>query len=223
MGLKNNPREHEDAIYATILADGKIHVAVKEGTEGAIKREYETSDKKQGFKWEHVYTELSGTIQKVTFKEGDFGINLIVTIGDEDAAEDEKPVSLALSTESNFGEDLMKKLPNIDMKKLVKLEPFSFENDKGKKVRGIVVTQPNKKGEMQKVYNFYSNEEKEQLNGYPKPPKGKVTKVGWRKYFSEARDFLIEDLTKRLGIKQEGVEGESEEDAKARRKSNREF
>lgn len=204
MGLNNNPKEHEDTIYATILADGKIHVAVAEGTEGAIEREYETSAGKKGKKFEHLYTELIGKIQKVEFKEGDYGINLLVTIGEEG---DEKPVTLALGTTSNFGEDLMKKLPNIDLKKNVKLEPYSFLNDKQKNTRGIVVTQPNKKGEFEKVYSFYhDNEKKTTLNGYPVQPKPKagkpVSKVEWRKYFGAASDFLVEDITERFKIEE---------------------
>lgn len=202
MGLKNNPHEREDTIFATILSDGKIHVAVSEDTEGAVKREYETSDGKTGEKWEHVYTELSGMITKIDFREGDYGINLTVVVGDED--EEEKPVTLALSTESSFGEDLMKKLPNVDLKKPVKLEPFSFENDKNKKVRGVTVTQEGKKGEKEKILNFFWDADKKvPANGYPKPPvaKGKpLTKSQWRKYFSEAREFLIEDLTERFHI-----------------------
>lgn len=209
MGLKNNPREHDDTIYATILADGKIHVAVSKDTEGAVEREYETSDGKKGSKWEHVYTELSGFIQKIAFKEGDYGINLLVTVGEEG---DEKPVTLAIGIDSNFGEDLMKKLPAIDMKKMVTIAPYAFE-DGGKKKKGVSITQEGKKkgDALVKVASFYYDaEEKEIKNGYPKPPKGaKITKVQWRKYFEEAREFMMEDLKKRFKLEEDkdGVQG----------------
>ena len=36
--------------FISILADGKFHETVKEGTEGAVEREYETSDGKTGKK-----------------------------------------------------------------------------------------------------------------------------------------------------------------------------
>lgn len=205
MGLKNNPHEHQDTIFATVLADGKIHVNVPEGTEGAVEREYETSDGKKGTKLELVYTELNGIIQKIDFHEGDYGINLQIVVGEED---DEKPITLSLSTESNFGEDMMKKLPNINLKKPVTLAPFSFDNDKGKKQRGISVTQLNKKGEPEKILNFYFDPEKKVvINGYPavpKPEKGgkPLSKTTWRKYFSVARDFLIEDITERFEIEE---------------------
>ncbi len=214
MGLKNNPHERQDTIFATILSDGKIHVAATEDTEGAVKREYETSDGKKGEKWELLYTELSGMIQKVDFHEGDYGINLLIVIGDD---EDEKPVTLALGTESNFGEDMMKKLPNIDLKRAVTLAPFSFENDKGKKQRGITVTQEDKKGNKTKLPNFYYDAEKKVVaNGYPKPPaapKGKtLTKSQWRKYFGEAREFLIADITERFEISEDASKSQADKD-----------
>lgn len=209
MGLKNNPHERQDTIFATILADGKIHVNVTKDTEGAVERKYETSDGKEGSKWEHVYTELSGMIKSIDFHEGDYGINLMLVIGDEDS--EEKPVTLALSTSSTFGEDMLKKLPNINLKEPVTLTPFSFENEKGKKQRGITVVQTNKKGEKTKIPNYYYDVEKKKVaNGYPTPPAqpktGKaLTKSQWRKYFDEAREFLIADITERFDI------GEKEE------------
>lgn len=214
MGLKNNPHEHQDTIFATILADGLIHVGVPKGTEGAVEREYETSDGKTGTKTELVYTELSGMIQSVNFHEGEYGINLQVVVGDED---DEKPVTLSISTESNFGEDLMKKLPNINMKKPVTLSPFSFDNKNGKKQRGISVTQPNKKGEPEKIQSFYYDaEEKKVTNGYPHvpvAPKGKTLKKSdWRKYFEQAREFLIADITKKFDIKEDNGKTKADKD-----------
>lgn len=192
MGLNNNPHQASNTIFATVLADGKIHVNVKEGTEGAVKREYETSDGKTGFKWEHQYTDVTGIIQGVFFKEGDFGENLNIVIGSD---EDDKPITLSLSTESNYGEDAMKKLPNINLKKPVNIAPFSFENDKGKKQRGLTITQESKNGEKVKIVSyFYDTRKKTTTNGYPKAPAGgaKTTKKDWRKYFDGAREFLIE-------------------------------
>jgi len=205
MALKNNPHEHQDTIFATVLADGLIHVNVPTGTEGAVEREYETSNGKTGTKTELIYTELSGMLRKVDFHEGDYGINLLLVVGDKD---DDKPVTLSLSTDSNFGEDVMKKLPNIDLKRPVTLTPFSFEDDKGKKKRGVTITQLNKKKEVEKVGNFYYNADKKVVaNGYPAVPKPKaggkaISKTEWRKYFAIAREFLIEDITERFEIEE---------------------
>lgn len=214
MALKNNPKEHEDVTFASVLADGKIHVTVPEGTEGAVERKYATEEdkkdgdnEKSGVKHELLYTELTGMLLKVDFHEGNYGKNLLLTIGEED---DEKPVTLSLSTESNFGEDVMKKLPNINLKKEVTLTPYSFPDKRtGKNKRGVTITQPGKKGEVEKIGNFYYDADKKAAaNGYPATPKPKVkgkalAKSDWRKFFGEAREFLIEDITERFKIEEQ--------------------
>lgn len=183
----------ENKIFASVLADGAIHIECDEGDVGAVKREYETSDGKKGIKFEKVYTEISGIINKVSFYEGDFGKSLQLEITDEG----EDPITLSLSTNSNFGEDMMKKLPNINLEERVVLAPYAFVNDNGKSVKGITVTQNDKK-----IQNyFYDFSKKEVINGYPVPkqakitkanPEGKLSKEQWKAYFLEARIFLIE-------------------------------
>ena len=105
----------------------------------------------------------------------------------------------------------MKKLPAIDLKKVVTLKPYSFE-DKGKKKRGITITQNDKKKGAVKIPSFYQDEDKKPLHGFPKPPvfkKGaKIAKSVWRKYFGEVRVFLIEDITERFDIKESDADAE---------------
>jgi hypothetical protein len=195
MALKNV--ERQDGKFVSILADGKMHLNVPEGTPGAIKREYETSDGKKGTKNELVFTELSGLIKKINFWDGDYGKLLQVTVEDGE----EEPVVLSVSTESNFGEDLMKKLPNVNLEKPVTIVPFAFEDDKGKKKRGITVYQDDEKIES----FYYDREDKKNIHGFPTPDvpakmKKSVHSKFWKAYFTEAREFLIEDITKRLKI-----------------------
>lgn len=179
--------------YLNILSDGTMRMSVPEGTEGAVTRTYETSDGKTGTKTELVLTELSGRISKVNFYDGAYGKLLQVTITDGD----EEPLTLSIGCESNFGEDLMKKLPAIDLEKPVILIPYSFEDDKGKKRRGITVKQ-----DEIKIENFYYDKEtKKNKFGYPTPKiTKKMDKDKWKLHFMEARMFLIEDITKRFKI-----------------------
>lgn len=180
--------------FASILADGKIHITVPEGTEGSVIRKYKTSDDQEGEKTEMVYKDISGIITEVKFEEGKFGNQILISVIDEEAGEEE-PTILCLGTASNFGEDVMKKLPLVNLKKPVKFAPFSFETDKGKKQRGVTVMQGDKKLEN----FFYDKESKKNLHGYPEAPKPKagktVTKVQWRKYFSDCSEWLVEYLT----------------------------
>jgi hypothetical protein len=89
----------------------------------------------------------------------------------------------------------------VDLKKPVKIVPFSFIPD-GKKnsKKGINLYQNDIKVES----FYYDTDTKENINGYPKPKKGgKLTKSEWRKYFSEAGEFLVEDTIKRFKIEEE--------------------
>lgn len=197
MALKNNERVSGKII--NVLSDGKMRLSVPEGTEGAEKREYETSDGKKGVKYELVFTELSGLITDVRFWEGNYGQSIQVTVIDGE----EEPVILSLSTSSNFGEDLMKKLPNINLDKPVVISPFSFENDKGKKVRGVNITQDGKK-----IENYYYDPKtKKNIHGYPELTDEFLAKKGktkWSKYFDEAREFLVGEVTKQFELEESG-------------------
>lgn len=176
MGLEKKERKN----YATIISDGSIRVPSTEDDPSAVKREYETSDGKKGVKYEEVYDTLSGVIQDINFFDGDFGKVLNVTIDD---------ITLSINTNVNFGEDFMKKLPNIDLNEEVYLSPYSFEDDKKKIRKGITVYQ---KGE--KLQNFFFDpENKENINGYPNP-EGDIkdySKEDWKIYFMQARKFLV--------------------------------
>lgn len=194
----------EDTIFASILADGKIHVEVPEGTEGAVKREWESKDgKSKGVKHELLYTKLTGMLDKVGLYHGDYGTSLQIRIVDPTAPAGTKPVVLSLATAQNYGEDMMKKLPNIDQNIPVVLQPYSFEDRKtGKTRRGISITQVNSAGEEVKIKNYYWNEEKkEPCNGIPQPTvKKKMTSDDWKLYFTEIRVWLIDETKKRFNI-----------------------
>lgn len=200
-----------DSIYVSILADGMLHVPSAEGVEGAVRRDYETSTGEKGTKWEHVFSELTGKITKVTFKEGDYGLQLQVTFEDEG----NKPIVLSVNAQSNFGEDIMKKLPNIDMEKAVKVVPYSFKDEKGKQKRGVTIYQ-----DEQKIQSFYYDPKtKKTLHGYPvakipKVKKGeKVPTSFWKLFYLQANAFLVEDLKARLKInsQEEPTDSELEE------------
>lgn len=215
MSLKNT---REDRIYAKVLADGKIHVTVPEGTEGAVLRNYETSDKKTGSVYELVYTQLVGKITKVGFYVGTYGRSIQVTVQEGD----ESPVVLSLGVTSNYGEDLMKKLLNIDMNKYVKIVPYSFQDKVTKKQRrGLTVYQKDAENKTIKVENyFWDSEAKKNINGYPAPKKDKITKTNpegrlsegkYKIYVAECQEFLIEKITEHFKL-DEAEEASSDDD-----------
>lgn len=204
--LKNTK---SDLKFVSILADGSMRLPVTEDTEGAVRRDYETSDGKTGTKWELVFTELSGMIDKIAFYDGEYAKLLQLTFKDPEDEEAE-PIVLSVSTASTFGEDIMKKLLNIDRTKPVKLVPYSFDDEKGKTKKGVTVYQE-VDGEQVKLENyFYDKDTKKVCNGYPEVPAGHgkkpVSKDEWKIYFATARLFLVNTLTDKLGIETEEKE-----------------
>jgi hypothetical protein len=184
MKLKKN--EGLGKKFITVLADGKFHQTVPEGTEGAVIREYEDSKGVKGSKTELVFDEVSGVITAISFDEGDFGKSLVLEI-DGDGV-------VSLNTAGNFGEDVMKKLPNINLKQSVKLVPYSFE-DEGKSRKGITIYQND-----EKVQNhYYDSDKKKVSNGMPEFDGDAKDKDDWKIYFMKVRKFLISE-TEKLAI-----------------------
>lgn len=199
--LKNTKNDNK---YVSILADATMRLPVTEDTEGAVKRDYETSDGNTGTKWELVFTELSGKIDKIAFFDGEYAKLLQLTFTNPED-EDEEPLILSVSTGSTFGEDIMKKLLSIDMEKPVRLVPYSFDDEKTKKTKkGVTIYQD---GDTKVKNFFYDEETKKVCNGYPEVPAGHgkkaVSKDEWKIYFAQARLFMINTIIEKFGLEQE--------------------
>lgn len=168
--------------FVTILADGKFHQSVPEGTPGEVQRQYEDKEGFMKTKNELVFDSVTGKITKISFEDGDFGKSLQLEIDGEGV--------VSVGTASNFGEDLMKKLPNIDLAQPVKLVPYAI-TDGGKNKRGVTVYQNDAK-----VNSFYWNG-KETINGLPETgDTSKFTSDDWKVYFITARKFLVSEVEK---------------------------
>lgn len=191
-------QEARDTVdYYNVLADGKFHLNVPEGTEGSVVREYETSTGEKGSKTEKVFENVSGFIKSVEFYDGAYGKNIILNMEDEDGA-----FAISLGCATNFGEDVLKKILNIDMTKEVKLAPYSFIDDKTKKSKkGVSITQGDAK--ITSYFHDYDEATKKTTvkNGYPKAPTKKtVSSDEWKLYFMTARLAMIDTVTEKLGI-----------------------
>lgn len=177
--------------FISILSDGLFHQTVAENTEGAKLRSYETSDGKTGSKWELTFDTISGKIEKIFFADGEFGTSIHVVIDG---------VEMTVGTASTFGEDFMKKLPNIDLDKEVTISPYSFTDEKGKARKGLSITQGEKDEKIQNY--FYDPVSKEACNGLEtialpkKDKKGAISKDAWKLYFGQVRMYLIENTEK---------------------------
>lgn len=170
--------------FISILSsDGTIRKEVPEGSEGSVRREFEKKDGTKGVKFEEIFQFVEGMIEEIGFYEGDFGKLLQVTIDG---------LTLSIPTSQPYAEDLMKKIPNIDMSKPVKLTPYFIDDGKGKTKKGISVTQGT-----DKIKNyFYDETTKTNINGFPSPTGNeKGNKDLWKVYFITARVFLEKYIT----------------------------
>ena len=177
--------------YYSVLSDGKFHTEAGEGAEGSVKREYETSDGKKGVKNEFIVESIQGKMISLNVHESHYGKMIQVTLGDE-----KEKIIISLNSESSFGEDFMKKLPLIDVTKEVKLVPYSFEDELGKKRKGVTIYQDDEK--IPSNYGSKVGEKYVVTNGYPAIPEGsdKFDTDDWKMYFMTARKFLLVEISK---------------------------
>lgn len=165
-------------------SDGTLRLSVDKDTEGAKHREYETSDGRKGEKWELIFKALEGTISNIQIYEGDYGKNLMVTLAYDGGAD-----TISIGTSTPFGEDFLKKLPNIDLEKPIHFAPYSFTDDKGKIRKGVTIKQDGVK-----VENFfYDSEKKKNLHKFPEPEGDTATydSDDWKVHFTKVRKFLL--------------------------------
>ncbi len=184
MALNTNDKSHKT--FASVISDGSIRVQVEENTPGAVKRDYELKSGEKGVKFEMVYKSLSGFITSINFKDTDFGQFLNIEVDE---------IVLSLNTDGNFAQDLMKKLPKINLGQEVKLAPYSLVTDSGKNLKGITVYQNN-----EKITSAFWNGEKT-INGMPvvkKEDGEKYKKDDWKIFFITVKKFLIEYTEKNV-------------------------
>lgn len=200
MGLQK--REHK--IYANIISDGSIRVNSTEDNPDTVRRDWKLQNGDSGTKYELVYEELSGFIKGIYFQDGKYGKSLRIVV------QDEEEIILTVNMQSNYSDDLMKKLPNIDINKEVTFKPYSFEDKAGKLKRGVTVFQ-----EEEKLKSFFHSEDQKELHGFPAPEKShkKMDNDDWKVYFIGVKKFLqkyLEDNTK-LIIEHSDNESKKEE------------
>ncbi len=176
--------------YYTIIA-GSFRVQVPQDHPEAVRRDWKSADgTKSGTKYERIVNSLFGFIKEVSFHDGEFGMQVYIKLDETEDGED--PI-IALATSSREGEDFLKKLPNINLAKEVRLRPFNFEGEGGDEVRGMEIMQQDENDEFKvKITNFFRDKEKkENINGYPNPESNDLSKDEWKLYFLQARMFLI--------------------------------
>lgn len=195
-----------DKKYLSIV-DGSIREKVAEGTPNAIRREWEAGGEK-GVKFELIYKQITGRIVGVEFYDGESGGRKFRNLNLRFEEIDGKTPILSVGLSTRYATDLLKKLPNIDLKEEVLLRPYSFTPDGEEKEKvGVEIKQRDYTGNFEKkITNFFHKKEGEkwvEANGYPAPTD--EDREDWKFYYLKAGKFL-EGYTKQHIIPQ--FEGE---------------
>lgn len=176
--------------YYTII-DGSFRVQVDQNDPEAVQRDWESADgKSSGTKYERIVNSVIGYIESIQFYEGEYGTE--INVGFDMTDDGYRPI-VALKLSSREGEDFLKKLPNIDLLREVRLRPFNFNGDEGDEVRGMDVRQEDEHGEFKKkIKSYFQTDDRKSINGYPVPEgdPGDFSKDDWKIYFLQTRKFL---------------------------------
>lgn len=176
--------------YYTIV-QGTFRTNVPQDHLEAVRRDWKSADgKSSGTKYERVINAMFGKIEDISFQDGDYGMQVLIKLDPNENGDN--PI-IALATASREGEDFLKKLPNIDLDKEVRLRPFNFEGSQGDEVRGMEIMQQNEADEFKvKITNFFRDPiEKKNINGMPDPESSDLSKDEWKMYFLQVRLFII--------------------------------
>lgn len=187
MGVKK--RTASNAIYLSIIS-GEFRQKSTEDNPDAVKREYEDKDGNPKVKYEIPYSSVDGILTGVKFRDSDFGEQAEITI--EDAGE---VIQISVGTDSRFFSDLAKKLPNIDLSKVVELTPYEMETDNGKTRRGITVRQDGEK--IQSAY--WDADKKKAKGGIPvatAEERAEFDGDDWKMHFIKEKKFLKKKVEK---------------------------
>lgn len=190
-----------NAIYLSIVG-GELKQKVNEGKEGAQKRTYELTDKdgvkSEGHKWEIQHQDLYGFVNKVWFKDGDYGEQIVIELFNED---EQKSAVISTSSAGRYGTDFMKKLASLDLSKEICFNTYDFEPKPSekypnpKKQTGCTILQDGAK-----QYSFYYDpKKKEAINGIPPVDEAMKKTLGndyWKIFFITEKAFLKEQTLK---------------------------
>jgi hypothetical protein len=185
-------------LYLSIVG-GALRQSVPEGTPGAIRRDWEAGGEK-GVKHEIVFKAYSGKITNVYFYDGESNgrkfSNLNIVL---DENEDGKKPVISVGLGTRYASDILKKLPNVDFEKEVRIRPYAFTPEgEDKTVTGVEITQPDNMGgftdKIDSYFHFQDGAGKwKPKNGFPVPEgdTGDYTSDDWKLFYLQVRRFLV--------------------------------
>lgn len=197
---KAEPAKEKGLFYT--IKEGSFRLKSHKDDPEARPREYTNpKTKTQGIAYERVFDALYGTIKNVEFREtsledGTVLRSMNIYLGkDDDSGLD---MYVSLPQDSRFTADFLKKLPNIDLTKDIRLKPYDFEPKEGPRKVGLAVDHRDAvTGEFkEKVRDFFLEAKQDSkgkwtfknLHGLPEATA--EDKSDWPFYFKKVNKFL---------------------------------
>lgn len=115
---------------------GKLVRKVEEGTEGAISRMNKLGNKV----WEKFYSKIVFKIESMNIVEGEYGkqIFLNTTIGGVKH-------TISINNSTSYARSFYQQIFNVNLNKYFTFQPYSFEDENGKKRTGVTLYQDGQK------------------------------------------------------------------------------
>jgi hypothetical protein len=154
MGLID--RERKD--YWHVRA-GALCRTTTEDDPAARRREYTTKTGEENVIFEEVKAGIDGFITGVEIVAGKFGDQLYVNIRDVEE------FVLQMPWKSTYAKTFLERLPGADVKQMVTIMPYSFEDKAGKKRSGITLFQNDVK--VDSLFRRWDGEKTVYKNDYP--------------------------------------------------------
>ena len=196
----------KSADYYTIKEGTFRLKSTKDDPEAKARPYTNPKTKESGTAYERVFKALYGVIEDVSFRETSLPDGTVLRSINIDLGEDDNGTSVMVSTpqDSRFASDFLKKLPNIDLTKEVRLMPYDFEPKEGPRQVGLAVNHADPEGNFTiKVMDFFTkmeekNGEKTYTNLHGFPEATDEDKSDWPFYFKKVNKFLIKYATEKI-------------------------
>lgn len=184
-------KKSEGKKYVSII-EGSFRAKANEGEEGVIRREFENKKTgAKGVKFERKYDSLSGMIEKVSFKDSEYGLMIEIVIDG---------VTISTGTSGKYGSDIMQKLPELNLSEPVLFTPYNFVSEEGKQRSGMTIRQNDKK--IPSFFHIKDGLKTKSINGFPLPEGDTSTyKKGdkrWTIFYSRVDLFLVDYTEKNI-------------------------
>lgn len=209
---EDGAKEKETRMFIGIRGEGNdcsFRFPSTEADPKAKRSEYKKKDGSIKVTYDRWVSELGGMmLTGMGFHTSEFEGKKFTNLNLSIASPTGKTAVLSVPLKSAYADDIMKKIPAIDITKPVFLSPFNFKNENDKNVTGITFKQDGNK--IVSFFNTYDKDGKrtnEVKFGFPVPPKtaeeikdysDERRKLYWQMYFGEACIFLQEYIEKNI-------------------------